>query len=122
MKKSILFVLGLVLIGFASCEYKYIVPEKGDPVDPEVPISFSEEVEPIWSTQNCVSCHDGSPFSLLPGEAYQSLQSRNLVNVDSPADSEILTFPGTGSHSTKDYVSNQREIIQVWIEQGAKNN
>ena len=122
MKKSILFILGLVLIGFASCEYKYIEPEKGDPVDPEVPISFSEEVEPIWSTQNCVSCHDGSPFSLLPGEAYQSLQSRNLVNVESPADSEILTFPGTGSHSNKDYVSNQREIIQVWIEQGAKNN
>ncbi|MBS2099903.1 hypothetical protein [Carboxylicivirga linearis] len=120
MKKTIILILGLVLIGFASCEYKFIEPDKGEPVDPEVPISFSEQIEPIWSTQNCTACHDGNPFSLLPGEAYQSLTTRSLINLESPEDSEILTKP-EGGHGDG-YVSNQSELIKVWIEQGAKDN
>jgi len=120
MKKTILLTLGLVLIGFASCEYKFIEPDMGEPVDPEEPISFSEQIEPIWSTQDCTGCHDGSPFSLLPGEAYQSLITRDLINLESPEDSEIIKKP-QGGHGNG-YVSNQSELIKVWIEQGAQNN
>ena len=113
----------LLLLVLGGCEYTFIEPDTGDPVDPEVPISFSQEVEPIWTTQNCVACHNGSSqFSLKPGEAYQSLMTKDLVNSDSPADSDILTVPGTGLHNSKDYVGNQREVIRVWIEQGAQNN
>ncbi len=112
----------LLLLVLSGCEYSFIEPDTGVPVNPEETVSFSTDVEPIWATQKCTACHKGSPFSLLSGEAYQSLNTRKLVNTDSPSESVILTFPGTGSHSTKNYDGNQREIIKVWIQQGAKNN
>ena len=112
----------MLLIGFVSCEYKTIVPDTGEPIDPEVPISFSAEVEPIWTTQGCTGCHDGSPFSLLSGDAYESLTTRGLLDMDNATNSKILTFPGTNSHSNYNYVGNQRDVIKVWIEQGALDN
>lgn len=124
MKKAILLILGLVLIGFASCDYKFIEPDTGDPVDPDEPISFSEEVEPIWTTQGCTSCHPSSGgMDLRVGYAYQSLQTGDRIDLTNPEESLILTMPGSsGIHSDKDYVSNQRELIRVWIEQGALDN
>ncbi len=124
MKKTILLILGLVLIGFASCEYKFIEPDTGDPVDPEEPISFSEEIEPIWSSLGCTGCHPSSGgLDLREGNAYQSLQTGSRIDLDNPEESLILTKPGSsGVHSDKDYVGNQRELIKVWIEQGALDN
>jgi len=126
MKKLIIVVIYSLIFIFllVSCEYNFINPEKGDPVDPEVPISFSAEVEPIWTTQACTGCHDGSGlFSLKSGEAYNSLTTNNLLDLDQVDNSKILTEPGSsGLHADKDYVGNQRELIKVWIEQGAEDN
>lgn len=123
-KKYIILIGFLLVLGMASCEYNFINPEKGEPVDPEVPISFSAEVEPIWTTQSCTGCHDGSGlFSLKAGEAYNSLTTNNLLDLDQADNSKILTVPGSsGLHADKDYIGNQRELIKVWIEQGAKDN
>ncbi len=121
---NIIAKLVLVLLVLASCEYKFISPDTGEPVDPEEPISFSQQIEPIWTIQGCVSCHPSSGgLDLTVGNAYQSLQVGNRINEESPEESLILTKPGaSGVHASHDYVGNQRELIKVWIEQGALDN
>ena len=121
---NIIAKLFLMMLVLSACEYKFISPDNGDPIDPELPISFSAEVEPIWTTQSCTGCHDGSGlFSLKAGEAYNSLTTNNLLDLDQADNSKILTVPGSsGLHADKDYVGNQRELIKVWIEQGAEDN
>ena len=126
MKAIQLILASVILLAvFAtSCDYKYITPDTGDPIDPEEPISFSAEVEPIWTTQNCTNCHNGSGlFSLKQGEAYQSLMNNNLLDLDNSENSKIVTVPGSsGLHSSYTYVGNQKLIITTWIDQGAENN
>ncbi|MBS2211087.1 hypothetical protein KEM09_06730 [Carboxylicivirga mesophila] len=117
---SILF---LSVLG-AGCDYKFIKPDTGEPVDPEEPISFSEQIEPIWTTQSCTNCHNGSvTFSLEPGNAYQSLTSLNLMDLDNAPNSLIVKVPGTSApHTNYNYVGNQKALIITWIEQGAEDN
>ncbi len=117
---SILFLLVMTV----GCDYKFIKPDTGEPVDPEVPISFAEEIEPIWTAQSCTNCHDESgPFSLKPGAAYQSLINFNLLDKDNAANSLIVKVPGaSGLHSNYTYVGNQKTLIITWIEQGAEDN
>ncbi|MCU4163004.1 hypothetical protein [Carboxylicivirga caseinilyticus] len=117
---GVLFILGVL----SSCEYNFITPDTGAPVDPDETVSFSEQIEPIWSTQGCTSCHPSTAgLDLRVGYAYQSLQSESRINTENPTESLILTMPGSsGVHSDKDYVSNQRELIKVWIQQGAQDN
>ncbi|MCU4175187.1 hypothetical protein [Carboxylicivirga sp. N1Y90] len=126
IKHLIISSLLLLLIGFVGCEYKTIVPDKGDPVDPEVPISFSAEVEPIWTSQGCVSCHPSAGgLDLTVGNAHASLMSHpRAINKDNSSESTILTFKTVqpGPHGSVDYVGNQSEIIKVWIDQGALDN
>jgi len=126
MKASLKTVIGILLLSalLGACEYNFIEPDRGDPVDPEDPISFSAEIEPIWSSQSCTNCHNGSTaFSLQSGEAYQSLISENLLDMENADQSKIVTVPGTsGRHANYVYVGNQRQLIIVWIEQGAENN
>ncbi len=124
MSKNIVFAFGLVLLILASCEYKYIKPDTGEPVDPEEPISFSQQVEPIWTSQSCTNCHNGSGlFSLKQGEAYQSLIGNNLLDLENVDNSKIVTVPGSsGLHTSYNYVSNQKLLITTWAEQGAEDN
>lgn len=116
--------LGFIMMLTFACDYKYITPDTGDPIDPEEPISFSAEVEPIWTTQSCTNCHNGDGlFSLKPGEAYQSLVNNGLLDMDDADNSEIVTVPGSGGlHADYVYVGNQKLLIITWIEQGAKDN
>lgn len=110
----------------ASCEYKFIQPDQGAPVDPEEPISFSEQVEPIWASQGCTACHpSASGLDLRTGNAYNSLMSHpRAINENNASESTILTFKTEkpGPHGNVNYVGNQSEIIKVWIEQGAEDN
>ncbi|MCU4155406.1 hypothetical protein J1N10_05425 [Carboxylicivirga sp. A043] len=114
----------LVAIAATSCDYKYITPDTGEPVDPEEPISFTQQVEPIWTSQSCTNCHNGSGlFSLQQGEAYQSLVGNGLLDFENADNSKIVTVPGSGGlHTDYTYVSNQKLIITTWIEQGAEDN
>ncbi|WP_430809817.1 MULTISPECIES: hypothetical protein [unclassified Carboxylicivirga] len=122
---QIIFTAVLLLAVFmAGCDYKFIKPDEGEPVDPEVPISFSEEVEPIWAAQSCTNCHNGSGlFSLQEGEAYQSLINNNLLDLEDANNSKIVSTPGSGGiHSNYTYSGNQKQLIITWIEQGGEDN
>lgn len=118
--------LTLVMLVLIGCEYKFIAPDNGDPIDPEEPISFSQQVEPIWTSQGCVACHpDQSGLDLRPGTAHGSLMSHpRAIDMDNSSESSILTFKTLvpGPHGSVDYVGNQSEIIKVWIDQGALDN
>lgn len=113
----------LVLIIFiaSSCEYEYYTPEPSA-VDPDVVVSFNAEIIPIFEAK-CVACHDGgSVFSLEADKAFDNLNSRNLINLDTPEESIIFTKLGVGNHNQYTYTATENDLILFWIEQGAGNN
>ena len=113
-----------VIILVSSCQYKWIVEPEIPPPDPEDTISFSQEIEPIWSTQGCTGCHStgGQKPDLTAGNAYGSITSLGLVNTETPEESKIYYYPlPDGNHYVK-YQSSQAALILAWIEQGALDN
>jgi len=122
MKKHLFFTLMVVFtLGMlTSCQYDFYVPELPD-IDPEVDVSFSQEITPIFSAK-CLNCHGGNiPPDLRPENAYASIVPAR-VNLDVPNDSKIYTKPlPDGSHAAK-YSDAEAALILTWIEQGAKNN
>lgn len=123
MKKNYLLFLisitaGLILF---SCSYSAIeVPEI------EVPdvVSFSEQVEPIFTTQGCVSCHPGFKApDLTPGNAYNSLTSTDkYINLENPEASSIYTEPSPEGGHSKKYTYAQAALVLAWITNGAEDN
>lgn len=104
----------------SSCQYEFIEIDL-PPIDPDVPISFSEEIVPIFNNK-CLSCHGGNIApDLSAGAAYNSIVP-SLVNLDVPEDSKIYTHPApTSSHAAR-YSDAEAFLILTWIEQGAQNN
>ena len=123
MKKQSLF---LILIVFAlflgGCKYDFILPDYVPPVPPGV--SFSEQVAPIFSVDDkCTSCHKhgGTTPDLTPSIAYSQIVP-GYINTSAPESSEILTVPGSATHSWKGYTATESATILAWITEGAKNN
>ena len=126
MNKIILQTLAvLVMVIFASsCQYKWIVEPEIPPPDPEDTISFSQQIVPIWSEQNCIGCHNtgGTPPDLTADNAYNSITTMGLVDTANPEQSKIYYYPlPDGSHYEK-YTSSQAALLLGWIEQGAMDN
>lgn len=125
MKRNLIYSIGIIaIIVFAtSCQYKFIVEPVVPPPDPTDTIYFSQQIEPIWSDQGCTACHPGVSLpDLTPGNAYNSITSLGLVNVEDPAASTIYVYPlPDGSHFAK-YTSAQAALVLQWIEQGAHDN
>lgn len=125
MKKFLKF--GLILLGIltfaASCQYKAIIEPVVPPPDPNDTVYFSQQIEPIWTEQNCTGCHPGTvPPDLTPGNSYNSITSMGLVNTVEPVESKIYYYPlPDGSHYAK-YTSSQAALLLQWIEQGALDN
>lgn len=121
MKKLIYNVLALMLTVFvSSCQYDFYEADI-PPVDPDVDVSFSIEIVPIFASK-CINCHGGSVAPDLRAEnAYASIVP-SRVNTEVPNDSKIYTkaLP-SGSHPAK-YSDAEAALILTWIEQGAKNN
>ena len=102
---------------FASCEkYGYEVKT----VDPEVPVLFQTEIQPIFSN-NCIVCHKGSRDpDLRDGNSYASLTTGGYVNL--PAEtSGLYSQVISGSHASFT-IETEKQLILNWIKQGAKNN
>lgn len=117
-------VMTIFMMMFSSCQYKYIVEPAVVPPDPEVPISFSTEIQPIWNTQNCIGCHNtnGQKPNLTEGNSYSSIMGMGLVENEDPTASKIYFYAlPDGDHVAK-YTSNQAALISLWIEQGALDN
>lgn len=127
--KKLLLIVAVVFMAFVytGCKYDFIVPEQViDPDDPNVEqVSFSEDIIPIFTGNNCTSCHDtgGQMPDLTPENAYSAINTTRYINFSSPEESVIYSRPhpdGTGSHPK--YTEAEAALILVWIKQGAENN
>lgn len=117
----LLVVMASVLVG--GCKYDWILPEEMPDIDPDEPISFSQQILPIFSEKNCTACHDGSPApDLTEANAYSSINTASYINTTTPEESSLYTEPHPdGGHPVK-YSAAQAALILAWIEQGAQNN
>jgi len=118
-----LFFLFIIGITIQSCNYDFI--KEAEPVDPGSNVSFSQQILPIFnSNNNCTACHKPGSTSpdLTAANAYSSVGS--LINTSTPASSRLYTFPepSTGTHNWKKYTASQAQLILLWITQGALNN
>lgn len=120
---KLIFSLILSITLFGACEYEFIQPEKV--VIPET-ISFSEDVIPIFNGScNFSGCH-AAGFAILdlsPGNAYDDLFRKGLIDIDVPAQSGVyVKLSESGStHMGRSTATEQATILE-WINKGAKNN
>ena len=112
---------GVLMMGLASCEYDTIVPEKV--VIPDEPVSFSKDIEPVFTSAGCTGCH---PTMLKPdftvGKAYASLTTMKLVVAGDPAASKVMQYINAGHQTSANVTATQKALISKWITEGAKNN
>lgn len=125
MKKllqSLIAIFAIILLA-TSCQYKAIIEPVVPPPDPNDTVYFSQQIEPIWTEQNCTSCHPGSAQpDLTVGNSYTSITSMGLVNTTESAESKIYYYAlPDGNHYAK-YTSSQAALLLLWIEQGALDN
>ncbi|MDP3444701.1 MAG: hypothetical protein Q8T08_17735 [Ignavibacteria bacterium] len=129
MKLNTFFSILLLIFVLAlqSCKYDYVVPEPPIIIDPEEPISFAQEIAPMFSANNqqCTSCHKtgGTSPDLSAANAYASIVPTR-VNLTDPETSIIYwhAHPASTTHVWKKLSQNEVDLMLVWIQQGAKNN
>jgi len=129
MKKrflKLLFLSGTLLSLLTACEYDYIVPTPPPPVIENDTISYSQDIQPIFTAQ-CASCHPAvyKP-DLTAGKSYNALISGDYVVAGNPSSSSLYTKCSiNGSMYT--YFAEGKEadqllLISRWITAGAKND
>ena len=123
-KRTIYLILILFSLLIASCKYDFILPVTVAPITGNV--SFATQVLPIFTAENCTSCHmPGGAASpdYTAANAYNSIVP-NLVNLSTPNQSIIYNYPGptTSTHTWKKLTAAEDAIILQWITQGAQNN
>ena len=123
MKRYIKILAFLFMIGLVACEYDYIPVEENGVVipqpDPDNPISFSTDVEPIFQDK-CIACHNSTDPILVTGSAYANLTNGGYVNTDNPTESEVYKRSKDG-HG-KNMGSQELNLLLLWIKEGAKDN
>ena len=120
---SLTTILVLLSLTMSSCEYEFI---EVDLPDPNVPVSFSADILPIFNANNnCIACHKtgGTSPDLTTDRAYNSIVP-SLINTANPELSKIYVYPSPSSpnHSFKKYTQVQAAQVLAWIKQGAENN
>ncbi len=126
LKNSLLFICIVAgVFYFSSCEKYTFRVETLPPVDTGGTdttnyVSFSDEVQPVF-TAKCISCHKGTrPPDLRAENSYKALTDGGFVS--SPAaDSKLYKKIISSSHSSMTSQA-EKNIIYLWIAQGAKNN
>lgn len=129
MKKLFIY-LGLafvVMVGLniTGCYKDVIIPDAAtDPDGPAQPVSYKNELAPIFSSQCALSgCHvSGShkPY-LITADSYLNIVNGGYVNIIVPKQS-ILFNKINGD--MKEYISkaSDRQKVYDWIRNGAPNN
>ena len=112
---AFLITAGMIL--FSSCEkYAYEL----ETVNPDEPVLFQTQIQPIF-TNNCITCHKGSRNpDLRDGNSYASLSSGGYVNL--PAENSRLYSQVTSGSHTSFTLDTEKQLILIWIGQGALNN
>ena len=120
--KLVLFCVLCFSVFFTSCEWVTIEPIVPELPPPDEEISFSVDIQPIF-TSKCVECHPAiKGLDLSEGNAYNSINNATFINSTSPAESLIYTKADpSGSHSAK-YSITESALLLRWIEEGAQNN
>ncbi len=124
-------IIGILFL--ASCEKDYFTTKEiFVPIDTSVPISFKNAVLPIFTT-NCLGsgCHvsGGAPPTLEATKAYDQITLLGYVDADTPdtvfGNSKLYKrlidvakpMPPKGKLS-----AGTLKAVELWIQQGAKNN
>ena len=119
-----LFGLGLIVLLTLNTSCYNNKQEIPPPTDPDVQVSYSNEMQPFFDLK-CVGCHTagtGIPLTLDAPVSYDNLINGNYVDTLNPSSSLLYTkiIPGGSMES---YASqSERELTLNWITQGAKNN
>lgn len=121
------FSVAVLSIFLASCEKEYYYTPA--PADPNVPISFSSEIVPLF-TANCMGsgCHNTGGISpiLTPDKAYSELINNGFV-----ADSVVIannplyvSMTSLTNPMPQDALlaSDKVDKVKTWILQGYENN
>ncbi len=123
LKKSIISILIISILGLYACEKYTIIPQK---IDPGVQISFQTDIQPLF-TSKCISCHKSGKNKLIleEGLAYESLTTGDYISADpinSPETSLLYIQITTVAGHTSFLNDLQKQTILEWIRQGAKDN
>ena len=118
-----------VIFILSSCSSDHIVPEPPEP--PPAPpspneskISFSGEIQPIF-TAKCMPCHaSGAALpTLVAGKSYQSLMSiSGMIDTINPGNSTLYLEMKPGGGMSNYCKKANADSVYKWIRQGAKNN
>jgi len=125
--KTLKFIFAVVVVALlmGGCKYDFIVPEEIPTPNPDQPVSFATQIVPIFTTDDCVSCHKagGQSPDLTSADIYSQIVPA-LVDTTNPESSIIYDFPApsTSKHSWKKYSAAQAAYILNWIKEGAKDN
>jgi hypothetical protein len=122
-----ILVLVAISIFSGSCQWVTIdlPPAVSIPVDKVV--SFATDIQPIFVTDGCTSCHAGSSapkgldFSTVD-KAYSTIISTGVVVTTAPETSKLYTIPALSGSHYKKYTDVQSAYVLQWIKDGAKNN
>jgi len=112
---ALIIFAGVVL--FSSCEKYAIETEVINPVDT---VHFQAQIQPIFNGI-CVNCHSGGRNpDLRNGNSYNSLTTGGFVNL--PAETSRLYRQITSSSHDSYTLPAEKQLILIWIQQGALNN
>jgi len=124
MKKLLKIVLvGCVPLFLFSCYYDEFPEEPPVIIDPEIDITFSEYIAPIFETHTCTDCHNanGQSPNLSPGSAYNSLINGGYIDLADPYNSKLYKKLEADTHY-RVITEEEKAYIIAWIEDGAQDN
>lgn len=112
----------VVLFIFSSCEQVVYppleLPDAGDTV------SYSLAIQPIWDNK-CVDCHSEETRKTKPylsaEVSYDELINGDYVDTADVESSKLIKKLNTGAHKSR-ATEMEKQLISIWITQGAKNN
>jgi len=112
-------------MGFAGCYKDIIKPElASDPDGPPQPVSFKNELAPLFNTNCALSgCHvSGAHKPYLPADvSYSQIVNGGFVNTALPKESRLYQMI---NGEMAQYIASKadRQKVYDWIRNGAPNN
>jgi hypothetical protein len=126
MKKTSSFIFMVVICAslalLTACEYDIVVPEKAPPVIVGDTISYSQDIQPIF-TAKCIQCHPSVWKPDLTGaNSYNALINGDYVISEDPDNSFLYVKCKPGGSMSTYCSAEQLALIRRWIIAGVKNN
>ncbi len=120
----------ILLLSLSSCYYdeEVVIPEVV--IDPDVVVSFKDDIEPLFSQtgKDCTACHNGNIANPdLTGESEPVFNAivPDYVKADDADNSKLfLNAPGNNHPIDARFELSAKELalIKEWINNGAENN